>query len=104
LPDHDSGRRRGRRQSGEGFILHSRRTATATFLSEDRGNKTASPEKSSTYENQKAELTAPLTPETPKQTQIDAQNLLSDPAEIEAAWPHLPEHIKAAILALLKAV
>jgi hypothetical protein len=43
-----------------------------------------------------------LTPESPKQAQIDTRNLPSDLAQIVAAWPNLPEYIKAAIMALVK--
>ena len=35
-------------------------------------------------------------------TQIDARNLPTDLAEIVAVWPTLPEHIKAAIKALVQ--
>jgi hypothetical protein len=47
-------------------------------------------------------LTPQLTPKSPKQGQIDTQNLPPDLAEIVAVWPQLPEHIKAAIKALVQ--
>jgi hypothetical protein len=47
-------------------------------------------------------LTPQLTPKSQKQGKIDTQNLSSDLAEIVAVWPELPEHIKAAIKALVQ--
>jgi len=49
-------------------------------------------------------LTPQLTPESPKRGEIDTQTLPADLARIVAAWPNLPEHIKAAIVALVKTV
>jgi hypothetical protein len=43
-----------------------------------------------------------LTPKFQKQGKTDAQNLPDDLAEIVAVWPQLPEHIKAAIIALVQ--
>jgi len=37
-----------------------------------------------------------------KQGEVDTQNLSSDLAEIVTVWPELPEHIKAAIKALIQ--
>jgi hypothetical protein len=42
------------------------------------------------------------TPDNPKQGRIDITNLPSDLAQIVAAWPKLPEHIRAAVLALVR--
>jgi hypothetical protein len=56
----------------------------------------------STYIHVKSELTPQLTPEIRKQGQIDTFGLPADPAEILAAWPRLPEHIRAAIMALVR--
>jgi len=44
-----------------------------------------------------------LTPKSQKQAKIHTSELPSDLAEIVAVWPSLPEYIKAAIKALLKA-
>jgi hypothetical protein len=46
-------------------------------------------------------LTPQLTPESPKQGEIYTRHLPDDLAEIVAVWPELPEHIKAAIKALV---
>jgi hypothetical protein len=47
-------------------------------------------------------LTPQLTPKSPKQAEIESQKLPADLAEIVAVWPELPEHIKAAIKALVQ--
>jgi hypothetical protein len=39
---------------------------------------------------------------TSQATQIDAPNLPPDLAEVVTVWPELPEHIKAAIKALVQ--
>jgi hypothetical protein len=43
-----------------------------------------------------------LTPKSRKQGEIDTQKLPDDLAEVVAVWPELPEHIKAAIKALVQ--
>jgi hypothetical protein len=43
-----------------------------------------------------------LTPESPKQGKFDTQQLPADLTKIIAVWPDLPEHIKAAIKALIQ--
>jgi hypothetical protein len=43
-----------------------------------------------------------LTPKSQKQGKIDTSELPSDLTEIVAVWPELPEHIKAAIKALIQ--
>ena len=48
-----------------------------------------------------AESGAPDAPNTPQTTQ-DTSELPPDLAKIAAAWPDLPEHIKAAIKALVQ--
>ena len=55
-----------------------------------------------TYENSAEALTPQLTPEIPKQGEIDTSKLSSELAEIVAVWPKLPEHIKRAIRALVR--
>jgi hypothetical protein len=47
-------------------------------------------------------LTPQWTPESQKQGEIDTSKLPPDLAEIVAVWPDLPEHIKAAIKALVQ--
>jgi len=50
-------------------------------------------------------LTPQLTPKTQKQPQNTTkktQRLPADLAEIVAVWPELPEHIKAAVRALVQ--
>jgi hypothetical protein len=47
-------------------------------------------------------LTPQLTPNSQKQGKINTCNLTADLAEIVAIWPKLPEHIKAAIKALVQ--
>jgi len=48
-------------------------------------------------------LTPQLTPKSQKQSKIDTPKLPDDLAEVVAVWPELPEHIKAAIKALVQA-
>ena len=67
-----------------------------------RCTKTASPEKTNTCETSESALTPQWTPTHPKQGEIDTSNLPPDLAEIVAVWPELPEHIKAAIKALVQ--
>ncbi len=73
-----------------------------TFGSVDRRPKNVSPEKTKTCETSKTQLTPQLTPKTQQQGEIDTSELSSDLAEIVAVWPELPEHIKAAIKALVQ--
>jgi hypothetical protein len=67
-----------------------------------RCRKDTSQEKTKTCKSTETQLTPQLTPKTPKQAEIDTQNLLPDLAEIVTIWPELPEHIKAAIKALIQ--
>jgi hypothetical protein len=64
--------------------------------------KNVSPEHSETCESSKTPLTPQLTPGSRKQDEIDTSGLPSDLVEIVAVWPELPEHIKAAIKALIQ--
>ena len=54
------------------------------------------------YDNSKSVLTPKLTPASPKQPEIDTSELPPELAEIVTVWPELPEHIKGAIMALVK--
>jgi hypothetical protein len=47
-------------------------------------------------------LTPQLTPNSRKQGEIDTLELPTELAEIVAVWSELPEHIKAAINALIQ--
>jgi len=67
-----------------------------------RCRKNVTPEKTKTCESTKEQLTPQLTPKSQKQPKIDTSELPSDLVEIVAIWPELPEHIKAAIKALVQ--
>jgi len=73
-----------------------------TFGSVDRRSENVRLDKTDTCETSKTQLTPQLTPKSQKQGQIDTQNLPANLAEIAAVWPELPEHIKAAIKALVQ--
>jgi len=47
-------------------------------------------------------LTPQLTPKSQKQGKIDTKKLPPDLAEIVSVWPDLPEHIRAAVKALIQ--
>jgi len=68
----------------------------------NRCSKNTTSEKTKTYKTANGQLTPQLTPNSRNQGKIDAQSLPVDLAEIVAAWPELPEHIKAAIKALIQ--
>jgi len=57
---------------------------------------------SSTYRSTENELTPQLTPENQKRARIDTSETPSELAEIVAAWITLPDHIRAAIMALVR--
>lgn len=67
-----------------------------------RCTKNSSAEITNTSENQERQLTPQLTPKSQKQAKIDTSELPRGLAEIIDAWPELPEHIKAAIKALVQ--
>ncbi|MFA5239558.1 MAG: hypothetical protein WC476_07630 [Phycisphaerae bacterium] len=75
-----------------------------TFGSVDRRSENTSPEKTKACETAETQLTPQLTPNPPKQPQIDTENLPADLAEIVAVWPELPEHIKRTIQVLARSV
>ena len=68
----------------------------------NRCTKKVNPSSTETYDSVASALTPQWTPQSPKQGQIDTQELPSDLAEIVTVWPELPEHIKAAIRALVQ--
>ena len=74
--------------------------ATFGFEVRDRENITA--DKTKTCEPPKEQLTPKLTPKSQQQSKIDVANLPVDLAEIVFVWLELPEHIKAAIKALIR--
>ena len=67
----------------------------------NRGHKNITVNKSKTYKTTKEQLTPYLTPKSEKQGYFDTSGLPSDLAQIVQVWPSLPEHIKAAIKALI---
>ena len=75
---------------------------TTTGL-QNRSCENVSHEAVYTYSQQAERLTPQLTPESPKQAEIEPTSVPADLAEIVAAWPNLPAHIKAAIRALVQA-
>ena len=72
-----------------------------TFGSVDRRPENTSDEITEVCEISKPQLTPQLTPKSQKENEVDTQNLPADLVEIVAVWPKLPEHIKAAIKALV---
>ena len=73
-----------------------------TFGLGNRCLENTSLDKTKTCKTPKAQLTPQLTPKSQKQRNIDITPLPPDIAEIVAVWPELPEHIKAAIKALVQ--
>jgi len=92
-PDTDNGEA-GVRTPGAGVYPHDG--------SANRCTKDTSPEKAKTCETSEPPLTPQWTPKSPKQAEIDTSELPPDLAEIVTIWPELPEHIKAAIKALVQ--
>ncbi len=69
---------------------------------QDRRTKNTSQDRIKTCESAKTQLTPQLTPNYQKTVEIDTKKLSLDLAEIVTIWPELPEHIKAAIKALVQ--
>ena len=84
------------------FLLRPRGLEPLAFGLGNRCCKNAKPAKTKTCKSTKEQLTPQLTPKSQKQGKIDISKLPSDLAEIVAVWPDLPEHIKAAIKALVQ--
>ena len=74
-----------------------------TFGSVDRHLRNTSSEKTNAYAKSKQKLTPQLTPESQKESEIDAGKLPDDLAAIIKAWPELPEAIRSAIVAIVRA-
>ena len=73
-----------------------------TFGLGNRCSKNTNPDKTNTCETSKEQLTPQLTPKTQKQGKQALSELPQDIAEIVTVWSELPEHIKAAIKALVQ--
>jgi len=82
--------------------MHYEKIYRARIVFNVRCTKSISSAKAKTCGIPKTPLTPQLTPKSKKQGQIDVKNLPPDLAEIVAAWPELPGHIKAAIKALVQ--
>jgi hypothetical protein len=66
-----------------------------------RCSKNVTQANSETCDSGKEPLTPQWTPEDPKSGLVDTSKLPADLAEIVTSWPQLPDHIKAAIMALV---
>ena len=87
--------------NGEGGI-RTRGTLNRHTGFRNRCPKNVSYNKTKTCETPKEQLTPQLTQKSSKQGKIDTSDIPSELAEIVAVWPELPEHIKAAIKALIQ--
>jgi hypothetical protein len=74
----------------------------AAFEFEVRDSENTSPEQTKTCKISKERSTPQLTPKYQKRDENQLRNVPTDLAEIVAVWPELPEHIKAAIKALVQ--
>ncbi|MHC4703385.1 MAG: hypothetical protein ACYTFQ_22695 [Planctomycetota bacterium] len=87
--------------NGEGGI-RTRGTRKGHTGFRNRCTENISAEETKTSETSKSQLTPQLTPKSGRQGEIDTSELPPDLVEIVAVWPQLPEHIKAAIKALVQ--
>jgi hypothetical protein len=99
--------RRGNRRPESRVGGRKRGKPTVGFEPSTPGLQNQCPRKStpydtSTYIPAKSELTPQLTPEIRKQGQIGTSGLPANLVEIVVAWPRLPEHIRAAVMALVR--
>jgi len=74
-----------------------------TFGSVDRRTENTSAEKTSTSETPETQLTPQLTPNSRKQGEVDTSELPPDLTLVVRAWPELPESIRSAIVAIVRA-
>jgi len=91
-----------KKRNGEGGI---RTRGTGLYPYDGLANRcteNTNAEKTKTCKTTETQLTPQLTPNSQKQGKIDTSELPSDLAEIVTIWPELPEHIKAAIKALIQ--
>jgi len=73
-----------------------------TIGSEDREEKLVNPGNIGIYGDSEGSLTPQLTPESRNTGQGEPAPLPPDLAEVLAVWSTLPEHIRRAIVALVK--
>jgi hypothetical protein len=75
----------------------------ATYGLEILSHVKSSAEETSTYKTTKGKLTPQLTPKSEKHSQVDTRNMPGDLAEIVAVWSELPDAIRSAIVAIVRA-
>ena len=68
----------------------------------NRRSENTRAEKTKSCKTAKQQLTPQLTHNSQKQSELDTSKLPVDLAELVTVWPNLPEHIKAAIKALVR--